>query len=704
MKKLLTFFGVLVLTIILCSVSVFAADGDNEARVGDTEYATLQEAIDAAGNGDTVTLLKDLTFESTLANAGNGVFNISKDDKITIDLNGKTINVTDNSTGNFIIFYNYGDLTIKNGTVNLTATVDRSWNAESAIVLSRGGYLTVESGSYNHLGGTSMAFALDISGNWYGDAYATVKGGSIQSSYIGVRRRMENVDNSACGVVYMSVTGGTISGGNAGIWGQNASSYSGEKKMGNLEVTGGTVSGGKNAINMATTVNNNLDVVVSGDAVIDGNLKGTASDFTINGGKFTVAPALSDSVVSVSNGTDTYYTSLQGALNSCKNGETVTLLSDITLTQDLVVPKTSCVVLDLAGYTISQVVECTQSYSMISNNGTLTITDSVGGGKISFTDTGVGDDTASWGSYTITTSGNLTVENVTIENLSEQNKDQASFKHTSLAIFQYSGSTTINSGIISTPYYRSVRLWSGDMTINGGTFDGQVWIHCVNNTSNMTINGGEFSPNGFDGSSVFVNNSGYVSELAVTGGTFATKIGANDINALAGAITGGTFSEKAIASMGEGSALFAEPLIKNEDGSYTVSVAIEDAFTFLGYSINAEGSAITAGYIVDHEIIALYCEQNGVTLNDFGVAFGIGTIIESTATSFAKYNKYSNYDAMIVGFDPENTAHTSAILAMAFYVDLGMGKQYVIENANGEIELVAYDMVPTTSFDEQTSK
>ena len=446
MKKLLTFFSVLVLTIILCSVSVFAADGDNEARVGDTEYATLQEAIDAAGNGDTVTLLKDLTFESTLANAGKGVFNISKDDKITIDLNGKTINVTDNSTGNFIVFYNYGDLTIKNGTVNLTATVDRSWNAESAIVLSRGGYLTVESGSYNHLGGTSMAFALDISGNWYGDAYATVKGGSIQSSYIGVRMRMENVDNSACGVVYMSVTGGTISGGNAGIWGQNASSYSGEKKMGNLEVTGGTVSGGKNAINMATTVNNNLDVVISGDAVIDGNLKGTASDFNITGGTFTVE-----------------------------------------VSEELFAP--------------------------------------------------------------------------------------------------------------------------------------------------------DFAP------------------------------------------------------------------VLNEDGTYGVKPAsITLGFTFLGYSINAEGSAITAGYIVDFDIVDAYCEYNNVTLSDFGVAFGIGTIIESTATSFAKYNKYSNYDAMIVGFDPENTAHTSALLAMAFYVDLGMGKQYVIENANGEIELVAYDMVPTTSFDEQTSK
>lgn len=443
MKKLLILTCALIFSVILCSASVFASDGGNEARVGGTEYATLQEAIDAAESGDTVTLLKDLTLESTLADAGKGIFNISKDDKITIDLNGKAINVTDNSSGNLIVFYNYGDLTIKNGSVSLTSTVDRGWNAESAIILSRGGHLTIESGSLVHNGGTSMAFAIDISGNSFGDAYATINGGEITSSYRAVRMRMENVDIGGCGAVYMSITGGTISGGNAGVWGQNASSYSGGEKIGNLEVTGGTVSGVINAINMAATVNNNLDVAISGDALIDGNLKGTASDFKISGGTFT--------------------------------------------------------------------------------------------------------------------------------------KEISS----------------------------------------------------------------DFFAQGF------------------------------------------------------------EPAL-NDDGTYGAKPAsITLGFTFLGYSINAQGSSITAGYIVDFDIVDAYCKYNGVTLNDFGVAFGIGAIIESTATSFAKYNKYNNYDAMIVGFDPDNTAHTSARLAMAFYIDLGLGKQYVIENAQGEIELVAYNQAPTTSFAEQ---
>lgn len=39
----------------------FAEEG-NEAKIGETEYATLEAAIDAAGNGATITLLRDLTW------------------------------------------------------------------------------------------------------------------------------------------------------------------------------------------------------------------------------------------------------------------------------------------------------------------------------------------------------------------------------------------------------------------------------------------------------------------------------------------------------------------------------------------------------------------------------------------------------------------------------------------------------------------
>ncbi|MDI9539869.1 MAG: hypothetical protein QM204_00115 [Bacillota bacterium] len=54
--KILVFFAVL----ICCFPATISAEG-NEAKVGDIEYATIQQALNAANDGDTVLLLKDVT-------------------------------------------------------------------------------------------------------------------------------------------------------------------------------------------------------------------------------------------------------------------------------------------------------------------------------------------------------------------------------------------------------------------------------------------------------------------------------------------------------------------------------------------------------------------------------------------------------------------------------------------------------------------
>ena len=239
-----------------------------------------------------------------------------------------------------------------------------------------------------------------------------------------------------------------------------------------------------------------------------------------------------------------------------KGVENITLDGDIDLgslttraaaSDVLTVAADKNITLDLNGKTISYTKECDGSYAMIENKGTLTINDSKGNGKISFKDTSAGDPTFGWGSYTLRNEGTLVVENGTIEHLGEQN-DATGVKHMYCAIFQYSGSTTINGGTISTPTYRSVRLWKGDMTINGGNFNGQVWVQAVDNSSNLTINDGTFAPSGADGSSIFITNGGYEVQFAVTGGFFNTKIGCTDATkaGVKGCIVGGTFTASAI--------------------------------------------------------------------------------------------------------------------------------------------------------------
>ena len=68
-------------------------------------------------------------------------------------------------------------------------------------------------------------------------------------------------------------------------------------------------------------------------------------------------------------------------------GGNVVLGGDITVTETITIPAGVTVTLDLAGKTISQTQAQTANYQMILVDGDLTVQDSVGGGKISYTDT-----------------------------------------------------------------------------------------------------------------------------------------------------------------------------------------------------------------------------------------------------------------------------------------------------------------------------
>ena len=248
-------------------------------------------------------------------------------------------------------------------------------------------------------------------------------------------------------------------------------------------------------------------------------------------------------------------------------GGMITLEADIELDASLTVPAGKTVELDLNGHTISQVVACTGSYQMINNKGSLTINDSVGGGKISFKDTGAGDPDVNWASYTIRNEGDLTVNGGTVEHLGNQTGNGNN------AIFSYSGNATINGGTIQAPHSRSVRLWHGSLTINGGAFDGQVWVQPQNgDPCTLTITGGSFKPAtyGNDGSSVYVTNNNIAVTLSVTGGTFQTKIGCADSTGLAGTITGGVFTQAAKENTNGALIHDNYEFVEDGDGTYSL--------------------------------------------------------------------------------------------------------------------------------------
>lgn len=105
------------------------------AKVGDTYYKTLTDAVKAADNA-TVTLLKDVTTNVTIP-AGK---------TITLDLNGKTLNGGKNN-GNAALL-NKGTVTIKDSSATKTGTIKREDDADktgtSYYVIKNLGTMTIE--------------------------------------------------------------------------------------------------------------------------------------------------------------------------------------------------------------------------------------------------------------------------------------------------------------------------------------------------------------------------------------------------------------------------------------------------------------------------------------------------------------------------------------------------------------------------------
>ncbi len=196
-------------------------------------FETLEEALEAAEDGYTIKLIKDIELNTGIV--------VSKD--ITLDLNGKTITGTDKAaSGNFALITNKGTLTVDDsvgtGAITLTAENDRSWNALSAVISNEGGTLIVKNGKIEHLGGSAMAYGID-NNSTLGETKVVVKGGTIASPYRGIRA----FQNSKAKMNSVVMEGGKIVA-KAGIW----MHQSGADSLGEVTVTGGKIEAVSNAI------------------------------------------------------------------------------------------------------------------------------------------------------------------------------------------------------------------------------------------------------------------------------------------------------------------------------------------------------------------------------------------------------------------------------------------------------------------------
>lgn len=344
------------------------------AKINDAVYKTLKEAITVANEGDTVTLINDVQE------------NIVIDKSITLDLGGKTITNT-NASGEATILINKDvSVTVKNGSVvggtnsyyNIkndgTATFDdvnaTAGNVDSSM-FDNWGSLTINSGNY--IGG------LNVIKSENGSKL------EINGGYFELKKGLSDIT----GVIFSYGTT-TINNGefvNTGIG------------FGTKVVVAGVVEGYEShvTINDGTFTNKNTKGKAT---ILHGVGKATSDNFTVRGGKynkeipegyletgFTCTRKGSMYVVKkkpvVATIGDIEYYSFQDAIANAKDGDTIKLLANVSLSKGVALDKN--ITLDLGEKTIkaknkyvfdiySNVViknGTVRSYDFKSNSGTI---------------------------------------------------------------------------------------------------------------------------------------------------------------------------------------------------------------------------------------------------------------------------------------------------------------------------------------------
>ena len=172
------------------------------AKIGDTYYKTLTDAITAAQDNDTVTLLKDTSTTEGIVLTTN----------ITLDLNGKTwTGITSGVAATLTV--KGANLTIKDSSADESGKITAN---EYGIAAFNGAKITVQSGTIE------ANYAALSGNNTAGDMNFEVNGGTLTS------KKSEAIYMP--GQVSLVVNDGTINGGIS-------------TRMGQITVNGGTING-----------------------------------------------------------------------------------------------------------------------------------------------------------------------------------------------------------------------------------------------------------------------------------------------------------------------------------------------------------------------------------------------------------------------------------------------------------------------------
>ncbi len=547
-----------------------------EASVDGVEYMTLAKAlamVPTNGVKTTVKLLSDVTLEEG--------FTVAATQNMVLDLNGFTLSEVLSQSGTSALITNNGTLVIQDKTdasANGSGTGKITYNNGNPDQASVPGYasntiinqgnLTINSGYIeNTTTGGYAAYTVDniTNGGLYTPTF-TMNGGKLYNNYTDAVRMFLNStsklnkvvinggildsDKSSGRVVVMHdpgspagmgeliITGGTIMGmvnawsaANAG--GVTDRFGDGQYEAINIEISGGSIE----KLDFSSMANTSLRA--SSLSVTGGTYENDPSDYVSAGYRVVASdnpdfPFKVELTPAAKIGT-TEYATLAEAVAAVTSGQTVTLMTDVVLTESLVIPAEKNFTLDLATYSISgSVGQGTEAQSLagklIVNNGTLTINSADNAGRVYNTNIDAQGRDAIYNaegativinggifgdSDTDMTNGNNVNRGAGIRNFGTATLNGGKFT---------AGDNYLNSGwayaIINGDEHETCVININDGVVVYGQNNGNI----AGNAGTININGGEFNITGAKSHYCVYT---YNATVNVTGGTFTKTNGAN---------------------------------------------------------------------------------------------------------------------------------------------------------------------------------
>ena len=211
------------------------SDEYNVKVVSVENAAALQDAIENALTDGTETNIKlegDIDLNDLLAftraTADPQALLIPAGKELILDLNGYSLTGSDETEASYALIKNRGNLTIVNSAsgkswIKLSAKNNNGWSRYSSVISAEpGSTTTVGSGvQIEHLGGTDMAYGIDVLTNGKGtSAIVVVDGATVKSPYRAIRQFLNGTEaNNSLTIKSGSVIEST--NGNKSIWMQD---------------------------------------------------------------------------------------------------------------------------------------------------------------------------------------------------------------------------------------------------------------------------------------------------------------------------------------------------------------------------------------------------------------------------------------------------------------------------------------------------